>query len=175
MSNDEPVLGTAPEGSSGPPGAQDRSLPDRIRRLATLQDYAVLATQGGGQPYASIVAVAFGDDLAHAAFATPKATRKYRLLTECDRVALLVDSRSEGQDRLMEIEAFTATGRAHLLEAGEERDRWSALLVRRHPRLESFVASPTSALFRIDIVRFFHVSRFQEVLEWRPAGAGSSR
>ncbi len=34
--------------------------------------------------------------------------------------------------------------------------------------LGAFVASPSVALFRVEIVRFFHVERFQEVREWRP-------
>jgi nitroimidazol reductase NimA-like FMN-containing flavoprotein (pyridoxamine 5'-phosphate oxidase superfamily) len=175
MSEDEPALRT--DSSRVEPSAEpaDPSLEDRIRRLVASQDYAVLCTQGGGQPYASMIALAFSGDLAHATFATPTATRKYRLLSECDRVALLVDNRSEGQDRMMEIEAFTATGVSHLLEPGEERERWASLLVQRHPQLESFVASPTSALFRVDIVRYFHVSRFQEVLQWTPTEPGFSR
>ena len=175
MSRDEPALGTDFGPSESSPEPVDPSLAARIRRLVASQDYAVLCTQGGGQPYASLIAFAFSDDLAHATFVTPRATRKYRLLSECDRVALLVDNRSEGQERMMEIEAFTATGRAHLLERGEEWERRSSALVERHPQLESFAASPTSALFRIDIVRYFHVSRFQEVLQWSPTGPGSSR
>jgi nitroimidazol reductase NimA-like FMN-containing flavoprotein (pyridoxamine 5'-phosphate oxidase superfamily) len=175
MSKDEPALGAdfdSPLPSSDP---EDFSSADRIRRLVESQRYAVLCTQGEGQPYASIVAFASSDDLAHAAFATATTTRKYRLLSDCDQVALFVDNRSEGQDRMMQIEAFTATGRAQALERGREWDRWSSLLIRRHPQLEAFVASPTSALFRIDIIRYFHVSRFQEVLEWRPKNDGRSR
>jgi nitroimidazol reductase NimA-like FMN-containing flavoprotein (pyridoxamine 5'-phosphate oxidase superfamily) len=174
MPEDEPILGARVPGSEPGSEPETPSLESRIRRLVTSQDYAVLSTQGEGQPYASIVALAFSEDLAHAAFVTPTATRKYRLLSECDRVALLVDNRSHGQDRMMEIEAVTATGRAHLLEGEGERERWSSALVERHPQLGSFVASPTSALFRIDIVRYFHVSRFQEVLQWSPTGPGSS-
>jgi nitroimidazol reductase NimA-like FMN-containing flavoprotein (pyridoxamine 5'-phosphate oxidase superfamily) len=175
MSEDEPALGA--DFARAEPSAElaDPSVKDRIRRLAASQHYAVLSTQGGEQPYASLIAFAISDDLAHATFATPTATRKYRLLSECHRVALLVDNRSDGQGRMMEIEAFTATGLSHLLERGEERERWASLLVRRHPQLDSFVASPTSALFRIDIVRYFHVSRFQEVLQWSPTEPGSSR
>ena len=175
MSEDEPALGAGARSSPPASAPGTPSLESRIRSLVTSQDYAVLSTQGEGQPYASIVAFAFSDDLAHAAFVTPSATRKYRLLSRCDRVALLVDNRSQGQDRMMKIEAVTATGRAHLIEPGPERERWSSALVARHPQLESFVAAPTCALFRIDIVRYFHVSHFQEVLQWTPTGPGSSR
>jgi hypothetical protein len=68
----------------------------------------------------------------------------------------------------MSIEAVTATGRATLLEEGAERRRWAGRLVARHDYLRRFVASPSCALFRIEIGRFFHVVRFQEVSQWRP-------
>jgi hypothetical protein len=118
------------------------------------------------------VAFVVSEDLGAAAFSTPISTRKYELLTHCDRVALFVDSRSRGQGKMMEIEAFTATGRAVQLERGEEWNRWSARLIDRHPQLDSFVKSPTCALFRIDVIRYFHVSRFQEVRQWTPTRAG---
>jgi hypothetical protein len=68
----------------------------------------------------------------------------------------------------MEVEAVTATGRSHLIARGEEFDQWAALLVSRHPYLKSFVKATTCALFRVDVVRFLHVVRFQEVRQWIP-------
>jgi uncharacterized protein YhbP (UPF0306 family) len=145
-----------------------QGLDSRIRRLVETQPYGVLCTQGRGQPYGSLVAYAMTQDLAHAVFATPKATRKFRLLSECDHVALLIDNRPEFPDQLMEIEAVTATGRAVLVEEGEEYDRWARLLTGRHSYLTKFVRSASCGLFHIRIVRYFHVSRFQEVRQWVP-------
>lgn len=139
-----------------------------IRQLADNQPYAVLCVQGEGQPYGALVAFAFSEDLRHAVFVTPIATRKYRLLSECDHVALVIDNRPNKADELMEIEAVTVTGRSQLIERGGEFDQWAGLLVRRHPYLESFVKAPTCALFRVDVVRFLHVARFQEVSQWIP-------
>jgi hypothetical protein len=150
------------------PGGGAVSLSERIRHLAEGEPYAVLATQGDGQPYASIVALAMAPDFRSAVFATPMATRKYRLLTACDRVALLIDNRCGHPGNMMEVEAITATGRAVRIPPGEEFDRWSSLLLVKHPHLRGFVTSPSVALFRVEIVRFFHVERFQEVREWRP-------
>jgi hypothetical protein len=70
----------------------------------------------------------------------------------------------------MEVEAVTATGRAHLVERGPEFEGWADLLVSRHAYLRSFVRAATCALFRVDVVRFLHVSRFQEVRQWIPTG-----
>ena len=150
------------------PGGAGVTLSERIRRLVQGEPYAVLSTQGDGQPYASVVAFAMTDDFRNAVFSTPMATRKYRLLTGCDRVALLIDNRCAYPDRMMEVEAVTATGRAVQVAPGKAFDRWSRLLLEKHPHLRGFVTSPSVALFRIEIVRFFHVERFQEVREWRP-------
>lgn len=165
--NDEPVL----DQDSGDDAPEERALdplPARIRRLVTGQPYGVLCTHGDHHAYGSLVAFAFSEDLRSAVFATPKATRKYRLLAEHDRVALVVDDRPQNQDRMMEVEAVTATGRATELSAGPDFEREAALLVSRHPQLQSFIAAESTALFRIDILRFLHVVRFQEVRQWIP-------
>ena len=148
------------------------SLDLRIRRLVESQPYAVLCTQGQGQPYGSLVAFAMTQDLKHAVFATPKATRKFRLLSQCDQVALVIDNRPEFPDQLMDVEGVTATGRAVLVEKGDERERWARLLIERHSYLSRFVQSTSCGLFRIQIVRYFHVSRFQEVRQWVPQIGG---
>lgn len=164
---------------AGPPPPEpvdvsgDPALPAKIRRLVDEQPYGVLCTQGGGEPYGSLIAFAVAADLASAVFATPVATRKYRLLTECDRVSLVIDNRSRQHDNLMQIEAVTVTGRAHEVKRGTEHDALAALLGRRHPDLRMFVASASAALFRIDISRYYHVSRFQEVGQWVPPAASS--
>lgn len=169
---DEPDLG--PDYRIGEPTSEseDPTLSERIERLLDSQKYAVLATQGEEQPYASLVAFAVSEDLSSATFATPITTRKYNLLVECDRVSLFIDNRSEGGEDMMHIQAVTATGRAFELERGPEWDSWSSLLIDRHPHLDTFVRSPTSALFRIDFIRFFHVMRFQEVHQWQPPRRG---
>ena len=143
--------------------ASNPSVRARIQSLVNEQCYAVLCVQGGGQPYGALVAFAFSEDLRHAVFSTPMATRKYRLLTECDHVALVIDNRSGRTNELMEVEAVTATGRAAFIARGREFDHWAEVLVSRHSYLTSFVRAETCALFRVDIVRFLHVARFQEV------------
>ncbi len=148
-----------------PPG---EPIAPRIRGLVASQSFAVLCTQGEGQPYGSLVAYACEDDLTSAVFATSKATRKFRLLCECDHVALLIDNRPEFPDDLMRIEAVTVTGRARLLEDPHGRQAAGDFLAARHPYLRHFVRSDSCGLFRVDIVRFLHVCRFQEVRQWVP-------
>jgi hypothetical protein len=68
----------------------------------------------------------------------------------------------------MDVEAVTATGRAHEVATGRELEQWSRLLTDRHPYLDTFVRSVSCGLFRIDIVRYLYVTRFQEVRQWVP-------
>jgi nitroimidazol reductase NimA-like FMN-containing flavoprotein (pyridoxamine 5'-phosphate oxidase superfamily) len=159
---DEPVL----DGSS--PATTPEDLGARILDLVQGEPFAVLATQGDAQPYGSVIAIAFTPDLRHALFATPVTTRKYRLLEGSQRVAIVVDDRPRWPDDLMRVQAVTVTGRAVRIERDEDYDRWAGVLVRRHPYLETFVRAESCALFRVDVVRYIHVERFQEVREWTP-------
>jgi nitroimidazol reductase NimA-like FMN-containing flavoprotein (pyridoxamine 5'-phosphate oxidase superfamily) len=169
---DEPLLVPDADDESVRSGHKHEDIAARIKRLVHSQPFAVLSTQGEGQPYASLVAYAMQNDLRHAAFTTSVATRKYRLLRECDHVALLIDNRSEFADELMKVEAVTATGRATLIERGEEFERWATLLTERHPYLAHFVRSSSCGLFRVEIMRYLHVCRFQEVRQWIPGSSG---
>ena len=145
---------------------------ESIRALVHNEPFAVLCTQAGGQPYGSLVAVAFTADLEYFVFGTPVATRKFRLLSESPQVAMLVDDRRRFPGDFMKVSAVTVTGRASQVEPGTEFLRWAGLLASRHPYLESFVHSRTTALFRVHVDRYLHVSRFQEVREWIPAPVG---
>jgi nitroimidazol reductase NimA-like FMN-containing flavoprotein (pyridoxamine 5'-phosphate oxidase superfamily) len=168
---DEPVLGA----EFAAPLVQesfDRTVAECIRGLVEEEPFAVLCTQGEGQPYGSVVAFAFDPNLKSFVFATPRATRKYRLLSECEQVALVVDNRGKFPEDMMKVGAVTITGRAQELLPGPEYEEWAGLLMTRHPYLRSFVGSPSTALFRVDAVRFLHVTRFQEVRQWMPASRG---
>ena len=165
--DDEPFFGER-RNTNPPVSGSDEPLSRRIGKLVSGEPFGVLCTQGEGQPYGSVVGFAFSEDLRAAVFATPVATRKYRLLSEDNHVALVVDNRPRHPDNMMEVESITALGRATKLERGAEFDRWAQLLLARHPQFRSFVYASSTALFRIDITRFFHVTRFQEVSQWIP-------
>jgi uncharacterized protein YhbP (UPF0306 family) len=169
--HDEPALGSefdAPLAQE----SSDRTVAESIRTLLDEELFAVLCTQGEGQPYGSVVAFAFDHDLKSFVFATPRATRKFRLLSQCDQVALVVDNRGKFPGDLMKVGAVTITGKAQPLEPGPDFVEWARVLTARHPYLKVFVESPSTALFRVETVRFLHVTRFQEVRQWIPASDG---
>ena len=141
---------------------------EAIRALLAAAPLAVLCTQGEGQPYGSLVAYAYSADLRQAAFVTPKATRKYALLSACDRVALVIDNRDAHPTDPMRVSALTATGRAAELAPGAEWDRWAQALVARHPYLVGLVHAPDVALFGVDLTRYLYVSQLQKVAYWTP-------
>ena len=169
---DEPLLPPKTTGEDSSFSRPEEGVDERIKRLIDSQPFAVLCTQSEGQPYGSLVAYAMSEDLTTAVFATPRATRKFRLLSECDHVAIVIDNRPEFPDQLMHVEGVTATGRTTLVEGETDREYWAQLLVVRHPYLAGFVRSKSCGLFRIQIVRYFHVCRFQEVRQWVPNTLG---
>jgi nitroimidazol reductase NimA-like FMN-containing flavoprotein (pyridoxamine 5'-phosphate oxidase superfamily) len=153
---------------AGPSEGDGEPLREGIERLVTTQPYGVLCTQAEGQPYGSLIAFAFSGDLSRVVFSTPVATRKYRLLKECEQVALVVDNRPDHVDNMMRVEAITATGRAREVEPGPHNESCAEMLLARHPYLRSFVEAESCALFEIEVTRFLHVTRFQEVNQWVP-------
>jgi hypothetical protein len=115
-----------------------------------------------------MVAFAFTEDLKHVVFGTPRATKKYQILTACRNVALVVNNMNRHPNDLMNVEAFTSTGMAHEITQEEVGARCASLLATRHPNLEAFFSSSSTALFKVEITRFFFVRSFQEVTEWAP-------
>lgn len=133
-------------------------------RVMSTELYGVLATQNNGHPYTSLVAYANSSDLKHIIFTTPKTTRKHAFLESCHHVAFQVDNRPKEIKSLMVIESLTATGSAHEINPKEkDYQKFKGLLLDRHHYLEHFLASPSSALYCINVNHFFHVVRFQEV------------
>jgi nitroimidazol reductase NimA-like FMN-containing flavoprotein (pyridoxamine 5'-phosphate oxidase superfamily) len=135
-----------------------------LKKLLQSQPLAVLATQGRGQPYASLVAFASSDNLKSLYFATTRSTRKYANLAGDPRVAMLVDNRSNKASHFRWAMAATATGQAREVDPAE-RENALELYLAKHPHLEEFVHSPTCALCEIRVQTFFVVTRFQHVVE----------
>lgn len=135
-----------------------------LKELLQSQPLAVLSTQEGGQPYASLVAFASSEDLTRLYFATIRSTRKFANILKDSRVAMLIDNRSNSPDDFHQAAAVTATGKTEEV-APEIRNDVLNLFLDKHPYLQSFVESPTCALCEIRIRTYFLVTRFQDVVE----------
>ena len=159
-------------GSNYPYDREDKDMtrseletPETIKNLLSSQKLAALSTQRDGQPYTSLMAFAYTDDLKEFVVATGKATRKHQnILQEC-RVSLLVDNRSNREDDFHSAMALTVLGKAHPVELSE-RSSYQQLYLARHPYLEDFLTSPTIAFIKIAVYHYLLVSRFQNVMEY---------
>jgi len=136
-----------------------------IRDLFASQNLAVLATHSREQPYASLVAFAAADDLKFLCFATPKTTRKFANLKVNPRVAVLINSSTNQTADFHRAISVTAVGVAEEIPAAD-RKQFLPLYLAKHPYLEEFAKSPTSALVRVRVRSYYLVKNFQKVLEF---------
>jgi len=142
------------------------TIPERLKELNRTEYCAVLATLNKGHPYTSLVNFAFTPDYQTVLFATPKATSKYRNILNMHTVALLIDNRSKSSKNFMGIEAVTIIGTAHPVRRGKRWDSLVKIYITKHPLLEEFVRSPSTALITLKIERCIHVSQFQTITVW---------
>ena len=137
-----------------------------IQKLLFSQRLGVLGTFGSGRPYCSLVSFSSGEDLRQIYFFTTRSTHKFSNIQETGSVSILVDNRSNREEDLHETEAVTAVGIVSVL-SGLEFEKASHVHLRKHPYLEDFVSSPTSALLAIEVDAYFLVRRFQNVIALR--------
>jgi len=141
-------------------------IPERLKNLDAIEDFAVLATDDAGLPYTSLISYALTPDMKTVIFATPKGTRKYRNILNSSQVALLIDNRSKSKHKLMETEAITVIGAAKHVRRGKRWDELSKIFLRKHADLEEFLHARTTALVAIQIIECVHVSQFQTRSVW---------
>jgi nitroimidazol reductase NimA-like FMN-containing flavoprotein (pyridoxamine 5'-phosphate oxidase superfamily) len=134
-----------------------------IETLLTHQGLGVLATKDrGGHPYASLIAFAPSPDNAEIYFITPMDTRKFANMTNDQRVALLVNNCVNTPDDFTDALAVTVLGKAQkMLEAQQEAAL--PIYLEKHPYLQHFARSASSAMFSIKITGFTLVQQFQNV------------
>jgi len=138
-----------------------------IRRALQACRFAVLATQDGGQPHTSLMAITPLNGISQLLFATYRATLKYRNLTKDGRVALLIDGRKRtGSGSGREI-VLTAHGIATELSHDEFSSAGEAHLM-RHPDLKDFLASPDCALLTVAVSAWEVVAGTEDVV-WHTA------
>ena len=142
------------------------SVPDRLRSFNKNQYFCVLATNDNGQPYTSLISFAIAPDLKRVIFATPKDTSKYNNILKTKNVAILIDNRSNTRENLMATEAITIIGTARHVRRGNIRGELAAIFLEKHPELEEFIQSDTTALIVLQASRCIHVGKFQTISVW---------
>jgi hypothetical protein len=147
--------------------SEKTDLKDLLKGLLSSQSLAVLATQNGGEPYACLVAFASTDDLKHLIFATTRGTRKYDNLIRNPLASAVIDNRTNREEDFRRAIAATAMGAVEEVKE-PDRSHFLGFYLTKHPHLNQFVTSPTSALLRIDVKVYYIVSQFQNVMKFHP-------
>lgn len=130
--------------------------------------FAVLATEGDGQPHASLIAVTPMEDYRKLIFATYRNTRKYHNLANNGRVAVLVESIDINRSGFQESYVLTAFGRVEEIEPVEKKMVFEEHL-KKHPELLSFMQSEDCSLVCIK-VDSYQVVRGIDDIEWWTVG-----
>jgi nitroimidazol reductase NimA-like FMN-containing flavoprotein (pyridoxamine 5'-phosphate oxidase superfamily) len=143
-----------------------KQLQTEITKLLLSQKLAVLATQSSeGAAYASLIAFAATDDLQKIVLATPKSTRKFANIKHNPKVSLLIDDRSNNEKDFHDAQAVTVIGAVERIDADISGNELASLYLSKHPYLEDFLRSPSTAFVIISVRSYYLVSRFQEVME----------
>jgi nitroimidazol reductase NimA-like FMN-containing flavoprotein (pyridoxamine 5'-phosphate oxidase superfamily) len=143
--------------------ADEGDMRERLAALVDTQGFGVLCTSAGGEPHASLVAVARAEGLRRLLFATARDTRKFAQMTANPRAALLLDDRGEAAD----VSGTTAVTARGLVEEVPIAQRAGALeaYLGRHPQMEPFVRERTSALMRLSVQAYRCVLGLDDVRE----------
>ena len=136
-----------------------------LRKVVRAQRFAVLATLSNQQPYSNLVAFAVSDDLRQIVFATNRDSQKYRNILLNDRVALLIDNRSNSQSDFTSALAITVIGIAGEL-TGEVRDDLVQSYLNMHTSLKEFLNKPDIAIISV-LVTDYIIARFDSVKRLR--------
>ena len=132
---------------------------------------AVLATEGGGQPHASLIAITPASEFRQIFFATYRNTRKFTNLINNGRVAVLIQGEDAGLSCKPSGYALTAYG--HAQEVGKtEYEEVMKAHVNRNPDLAHSLQSADLAIFLIKIETYQVVRGFDDVTWWPVGDSG---
>lgn len=138
-----------------------------ITRILKSSKFAVLATEGDGQPHASLIAITPFGNFRQLIFATYRNTRKYRNLVHNSKVAVLIEGGYAKSKDLKKSIVLTIIGHSEEISIEESEAAFNRHL-KRHPEMESFMLSPDCALIMV-IARSFQVVNGINDIQWLSA------
>ena len=138
-------------------------LRQKIADLLCKEKLAVLASWDGKQPYNTLVAYIFTEDLKSIFFATREDTKKYQNIVKYPYVSLLIDNRTNDKKDFKDAVALTVSAKAKPIE----KQAYVNLYLNRFPDLKEFLEDPQTVLVLLETQQYIYVHRFQEVIELR--------
>ena len=136
-----------------------------VQQLLDATGFAILATEGAGQPHASLIAVTPFQGWRQLVFATSRDTQKYRNLLNNRRVSVLVDGCKASRGGVQEGFVVTAVGQALDIPAHQHAAALQVHL-QRHPDLASFLQSPDCVLVGVSVEAYQVVRSIDDVTWW---------
>ncbi len=124
------------------------TIKENIEGVLKTSGFAVLATEGNGQPHTSLIAITPLGNFRQLIFATNRNTRKYRNLSHNNKVAVLIESGVINIKGLKQSVVLTIIGHAEEISITENEAAYQAHL-NRHPEMESFMLSSDCTLIRV--------------------------
>ncbi|MCF8161115.1 MAG: pyridoxamine 5'-phosphate oxidase family protein [Polaromonas sp.] len=136
-----------------------------VQQLLDTTGFAILATEGGGQPHASLIAVTPFQGWRQLLFATYRDTKKYSNLLKNRRVSVLVDGCKASRAGEQGGFVVTAIGQAQDIPADQQAAAMQAHL-KRHPDLASFLQSTDCVLVAVSVDTYQVVRSIDDVTWW---------
>jgi len=143
---------------------KELNIKDHIADMLQNCRFAVLATEGKGQPHASLIAITPIEGFKSLIFATYRNTTKYRNISQNSKVAVLIEGKDLNRFTLQEGFVLTAFGNADEISL-TGNDTALCAHIARHPDLASFMKSTDCALIQI-IVASYQVVNGTEDVNW---------
>jgi len=126
---------------------KQNTIKDYIEEILKTSGFAVLATEGAGQPHTSLIAITPFENFRQLIFATYRNSLKYRNLVNNSRVAVLIEGEYT-MNGLKDRGALTIIGQAQEVSIVKNEATYQAHL-KRHPEMGSFLLSPDCALMLV--------------------------
>ena len=139
------------------------TIKEYIEGFIKTSRFAVLATEGDGQPHTSLVAITPFGSLRQLIFATYRNTRKYRNLANNCKVAVLIEGTHVNMKGLNEIVVLSIIGYTEEIRITDNEAAYQAHL-KRHPEMESFMLSPDCALILVTAQSYQVVNGIDDVM-----------
>jgi uncharacterized pyridoxamine 5'-phosphate oxidase family protein len=127
--------------------------------------FAVLATEGEGQPHASLIAITPVESYRQLIFATYRNTRKFRNLILNGKVSVLFEIKNTDGIDLQKSYVITAFGFAKEIMIEENDSRLNAHF-KRHPDLGPFLSSKDCAIILVTVEAYQIVHGIDNVMWW---------
>jgi uncharacterized pyridoxamine 5'-phosphate oxidase family protein len=131
------------------------TLKENIEGILRTIGFAVLATEGNGQPHASLIAITPLGSCKQLVFATYRNTLKYRNIENNSKVAVLFVSEGLNKEDLRGSIVLTISGYIKEIGSADNEAAYQVHLT-RHPEMESFMLSSDCVLIQV-IARSYQV------------------